>query len=154
MAGTLKVKVEGRWYIVEVGDLSATPIRTLVDGHSIDVELGSVLSKQSAPVQEPMPQIPQTLSASHPDPTPSVPPVEVVHEQPSATKLFVAPMSGTIVSVAIIVGDQVVTGDPICVLEAMKMQQVLKADWSGVVKAVYVVVGQQVREGHTIVELE
>ena len=80
--------------------------------------------------------------------------MEVVHEQPSATKLFVAPMSGTIVSVAIIVGDQVVTGDPICVLEAMKMQQVLKADWSGVVKAVYVVVGQQVREGHTIVELE
>lgn len=154
MAETLKVKVEGRWYVVEVEDLSATPIRTLVDGHSIHVEFGSVLSKESAPVQEPMPQIPPTLSASHPNPTPSVPPVEIVHEQPSATKLFVAPMSGTILSVAIIVGDQVVTGDTICVLESMKMQQVLKADWSGVVKAVHVVIGQQVRGGHLIVELE
>ncbi|MCL0028747.1 hypothetical protein M1N23_01195 [Dehalococcoidia bacterium] len=154
MAETIKVKAEGRWYVVEVEDLSATPIRTLVDGHSIDVEFGSVLSNESTPVQEPTPQTPPTLSASHPDPTPSVPPVEVVRELPSATKLFVTPMPGTIFSLAVIVGDQVVTGDPICVLEAMKMKQVLKADWSGVVKAVHVVIGQQVREGHSIVELE
>lgn len=63
-------------------------------------------------------------------------------------------MPGTILSIDVAVGDQVVTGDPICVLEAMKMQQILRADWSGVVSVVHVVVGQQVSDGSPIVELE
>ena len=63
-------------------------------------------------------------------------------------------MPGIVLSVAVGVGDQVTTGDDICVLEAMKMQQTLKADWSGVVSAVHVIAGQQVRDGDAIVELE
>lgn len=63
-------------------------------------------------------------------------------------------MPGTILSIAVNPGDQVVTSDAICVLEAMKMQQVLRADWSGVVKSVLVTVGQQVMNGTPIIELE
>ena len=63
-------------------------------------------------------------------------------------------MPGIVLSVAVGVGDQVTTGDDICVLEAMKMQQTLKADWSGVVSAVHVIAGQQVQDGDAIVELE
>ena len=57
-------------------------------------------------------------------------------------------------SVAVKQGDQVVTGDEVCVLEAMKMQQVLRADWSGIVRSVLVQPGQQVMDGDPIVELE
>ena len=63
-------------------------------------------------------------------------------------------MPGTILSIEVNPGDQVVTGDTICVLEAMKMHQELRADWSGVVKEVMVSVGQQVLGGAPIVELE
>ena len=63
-------------------------------------------------------------------------------------------MPGVILSVAVKIGDQVVTGDPICVLEAMKMQQVLRADWTGIVRTVHVESGQQVLDGDPIVELE
>ena len=63
-------------------------------------------------------------------------------------------MPGTILSVSVSPGDQIVTGDTICVLEAMKMQQVLRADWSGVIKSVLVTVGEQVMNGAPIVELE
>ncbi len=63
-------------------------------------------------------------------------------------------MPGTILSVEVAVGDELAIGDQICVLEAMKMQQVLRADWSGVVRAVHVVVGQQVPDGSPIIELE
>ena len=77
-----------------------------------------------------------------------------VDRPPTATKTFVAPMPGTTLSVDVEVGDQVVTGDPVCVLEAMKMQQVLRAEWSGVVRAVHVIVGQQVQDGSPIIELE
>ena len=62
-------------------------------------------------------------------------------------------MPGIVLSIAVSVGDQVTTGDDICVLEAMKMQQTLKADWSGVVSAVHVIPGQQVQDGDAIVEL-
>ena len=68
--------------------------------------------------------------------------------------MFSAPMPGTILSIDVSPGDQVVTGDTICVLEAMKMQQALRADWSGVVKSVLVTVGEQVMNGSPIVELE
>ena len=57
-------------------------------------------------------------------------------------------------SIEVVPGDQVVTGDVICVLEAMKMQQQLRADWSGEVKSVLVSVGQQVMDGTPIVEIE
>lgn len=70
------------------------------------------------------------------------------------TKMFTAPMPGTILSILVTVGDQVVTGDTVCILEAMKMQQSLRADWSGIVKTVYVGVGDQVLGGAPIVELE
>ena len=63
-------------------------------------------------------------------------------------------MPGTILSIEVKPGDQVVTGDAICVLEAMKMHQILRADWSGVVKEVMVAVGQQIMAGAPIVELE
>ena len=63
-------------------------------------------------------------------------------------------MPGTILSIEVNPGDQVIIGDAICVLEAMKMQQVLRADWSGVVRSVLVTVGQQVMNGTPIVELE
>ena len=63
-------------------------------------------------------------------------------------------MPGVIVSVSVGVGDQVVTGDEVCILEAMKMQQVLRADWTGIVREVYVQPGQQVLDGDPILGLE
>ena len=166
MAETLKVKVKGRWYLVEVEDLSARTVRAVVEGHAINVDVGSVKSKvapappptAATPAPPATPRVPRPVapapSAPSPEPAPPAPPAPVVEQPSSATKLFVAPMPGTILSLAVDVGDQVVTGDPISVLEAMKMQQVLKADWSGVVKAVHVVIGQQVSDGTPIVELE
>ncbi len=71
-----------------------------------------------------------------------------------ATKIFHTPKHGIIVSEAVKEGDQIVTGDEICVLEAMKMQQILRADWSGVVKVVHVSSSQQVNAGDPIVELQ
>ena len=63
-------------------------------------------------------------------------------------------MPGVIMSVSVKEGDQVVTGDEICVLEAMKMQQSLRAEWSGIVRTVHVQPGRQVLDGDPIIELE
>jgi biotin carboxyl carrier protein len=169
MAESLKVKVKGHWYLVEVEDLSARPVRAVVDGHLVEVDVGSVTHKEppapapptaERPAPAPRaaaaratPPVPTSQTEPAPRSEPAAPRVLVDHP-PSATKLFAAPMPGTILSIAVGVGDQVVIGDPVCVLEAMKMQQVLKAEWSGVVRAVHVVVGEQVSDGSPILELE
>jgi biotin carboxyl carrier protein len=164
MTETLKVQVNGKWYVVEVESLTTDPVRTLVDGHAVEVSLSSesavpaeiqVSSSKSA-VSAPTPVTPpSTPVQSKPPPVQPPPtPPPAISGTPTAVKMFSAPMPGTILSVSVAVGDQVVTGDTVCILEAMKMQQALKADWSGLVKAVYVSVGQQVSDGDPILELE
>ncbi len=47
-----------------------------------------------------------------------------------------APMPGMIISYSVAVGDKVNTGDPVMILEAMKMQNTLTAPAGGTVKAI------------------
>ena len=160
MSETVRVKVEGKWYTVEVGDLTQRPVTAVVDGHTIEVEVQDPAPQavQQPPRRAPTPRFTPTRAtprqaAAAPPPV-ARPMGAIVEESPGAAKLFRAPMPGTILSIEVNPGDQVVTGDAICVLEAMKMQQMLHADWSGVVKTVMVTVGQQVMAGAPIVELE
>lgn len=62
-----------------------------------------------------------------------------------------APMQGTIVSVAVRTGDTVEAGDTLAVIEAMKMEQPLKAGHSGTVSEVLVDTGVSVRSGEPII---
>jgi acetyl-CoA/propionyl-CoA carboxylase biotin carboxyl carrier protein len=61
-----------------------------------------------------------------------------------------SPMQGTIVKLVAADGDQVAEGDPIVVLEAMKMEQPLAAHKSGVVGGLTASVGDVVSAGATI----
>ena len=152
MTETVRVKVEGKWYTVQVGDLTQHPVTAVVDGHTIQVDVERPVSQPDSrsPRQATRPSAAiATPASSSPRPAGAA-----VQSAPGATKLFRTPLPGTILSIEVNPGDQVVTGDPICVLESMKMQQTLHADWSGVVKEVMVAVGQQVLAGAPIVELE
>ena len=160
MADVVRVKIEGRWYTVEVGDLSERPVRAVVDGFAAEVDVGdAVEDARERPAAVPRPARgapPAAVRAPAPIPqTPSARPAgAVVSASANPNKLFSAPMPGIILEINVKAGDQVVTGDAICVLEAMKMRQTLRADWSGVVKSVLAAVGQQVMGGDPIVELE
>jgi len=59
-------------------------------------------------------------------------------------------MPGMIISYAVKVGDKVATGDLICVLEAMKMQNSLPAPATGVVKTINFEPGASVAKDATI----
>lgn len=67
---------------------------------------------------------------------------------------FKAPMPGLVVQIRVEPGQQVNAGDPLVVIEAMKMENVLKARASGKVRAVAVSIGQSVEKGNTLVEFE
>jgi acetyl/propionyl-CoA carboxylase alpha subunit len=65
----------------------------------------------------------------------------------------VAPMPGLIVRVHVAVGDQVQAGQPVAVMEAMKMENELRATAAGTVHKVLVEAGRVVEKGAVLVEL-
>ncbi len=65
-----------------------------------------------------------------------------------------APMPGKVLEVVVREGQQVAAGDPLVVLEAMKMETVASADAAGVVAKVHVAAGMLVEPGQLLVELE
>ncbi|KAJ3106439.1 hypothetical protein HK100_003732 [Physocladia obscura] len=70
------------------------------------------------------------------------------------TSVILSPMPGTVVSIAVREGDIVAQGAEMGVVEAMKMQNVIRAPRAGKVKKVLVKSGQSVAGDEIMVELE
>jgi 3-methylcrotonyl-CoA carboxylase alpha subunit len=64
-----------------------------------------------------------------------------------------APMPGSVVSVLVAVGDAVKKGQPLIIMEAMKMEHTIVAPLDGVVEAIYFAAKEQVKEGAELVAL-
>tara|TARA_B100000686_G_scaffold25432_1_gene24577 strand:+ start:137 stop:1858 length:1722 start_codon:yes stop_codon:yes gene_type:complete len=72
----------------------------------------------------------------------------------SGSGQVIAPMQGTIVNVLVEEGSEIEAGAPICVLEAMKMENNVMAEKSGVVKEVLVSEGDSVGAGDVLAVIE
>ncbi len=70
------------------------------------------------------------------------------------SKLIQSPMPGLVVSIPVTVGQEVKTGETVAIIEAMKMQNILKAERDGVVKAVSAAAGDPVAADDVLVEFE
>jgi pyruvate carboxylase subunit B len=66
---------------------------------------------------------------------------------------LLAPMPGLVVRINVRPGDQVQAGQPLVVMEAMKMENELRSTSAGVVKAISVQPGAVVEKGSVLVEL-
>ncbi|MBM3885848.1 MAG: acetyl-CoA carboxylase biotin carboxyl carrier protein subunit [Gemmatimonadetes bacterium] len=74
--------------------------------------------------------------------------------RPSGPTPLVAPMPGLIVRVHVRPGDVVAAGQPLVVMEAMKMENELRATAAGVVRSVAVLPGAAVEKGTVLVALD
>jgi biotin carboxyl carrier protein len=63
-------------------------------------------------------------------------------------------MQSTVVKLAVAIGDKIVEGDQVLVLEAMKMEQSITSPRDGIVKDIKVSVGDTVASGSALIEFE
>lgn len=73
---------------------------------------------------------------------------------PDTSKLLLCPMPGLIVKVEVSVGDEVQEGQSLCTVEAMKMENILRAERKSIVSRVYAVAGDSLAVDAIIMEFE
>lgn len=136
-----QITVNGQTFAVR---LLSDPLRDQVEvevngeAFTVEVRVLSPEARTSEAVQSP--SMPAT-----------VPTTEVKTTAPSG-KRVVAPLPGVIKSIAVRPGQQVSAGDELLVIEAMKMNNVIRATRDGIVETIYTAEGRQVAHGELMLE--
>lgn len=73
---------------------------------------------------------------------------------PDLSKYLICPMPGLITAVHVSVGDKVEAGQPLAIVEAMKMENILRAEKAGVVKSIHATAGESLAVDAVILEME
>jgi propionyl-CoA carboxylase alpha chain len=73
-------------------------------------------------------------------------------EPADTSKLIVSPMPGLVVALDVFVGQEVKAGETVAIIEAMKMQNIIRAERDGVVKTVGAKAGDSVAADEVLVE--
>jgi biotin carboxyl carrier protein len=131
----LKVLVNGKPYLIEVGDLAISPLEVKVNGRSYQVGI-EVIDEAPGP------------SDAHPS-SESRQPAEDKFSRATTSIInaVTAPMPGNIVNIAVKSGDLVSRDQVLCKLEAMKMQNAIRSPRDGIIASVAVTSGQAVGYG-------
>jgi biotin carboxyl carrier protein len=129
----VSVKIDGQTYDVEIKDINKRPVVAIVDGEAFEVQ-------------------PETELGVSPSPEPAPVKVKETNGQPVSGKALLAPLPGTVTEIFVLAGARVETGQPVCVIEAMKMKNTIRADRNGTVANVAVSPGQPVKHKQVLVE--
>ena len=142
---TLRIKVGDNWYNVEVGELTQSPIQVTVEGETFLVEVEGLTAPSPSRPRRGRTQTPGIV----------VPPPSTRGSASSGPDNIIAsPLSGRVISILVRPGERVSAGQEVCVVEAMKMEQSIRATRDGVVKEVLVQPMDSVRTNDPLIELE
>ena len=143
-----KYKINGTNYTVAVGDIDGTLVHVEVNGTPYKVELPEKTVSKVNVATTPRPAAaPRTNEGE-----------KVVQKAAAPTSTggyqIKAPLPGTVLSIAVKVGDVVKASDTVLVLEAMKMENAIHAGRDGKVASVNVNAGDAVPDGGVLITLE
>jgi len=139
-----KINIAGKTYDVEVGDISKSPVQVSVDGTVYQVEIPESAGDRASDVQATF--APKSVVSTAAVSRPSIP-------DSLDDGVVRSPMPGRILSVNISVGDTVKKGQPIFILESMKMENTIASPIDGTVTSVHVAVSDSVQHGQTLAEI-
>ena len=138
---TYKFKINGNEYNVAINSISGNVADVNVNGTAYQVEL------------EDTPAAPVAVAPQPETPAAPAQPVQAAAKPSGAGKAVLAPLPGVIIALKVNVGDVVKAGQVVAVLEAMKMENEIQAEFDGTVTAINVAKGDSVLEGAAIVTL-
>ena len=138
-----KFKINGKEYEVAVNGIEGKIADVTVNGVNYSVELENEVP--AAPVAPAAP-----AQAAAPAAAPAAP---AAPKAAGAGKAMVSPLPGVIISVDVKEGAAVKRGQKVAVIEAMKMENEILAEFDGTVTAIHVSKGDSVLEGANIVTI-
>jgi biotin carboxyl carrier protein len=149
------IEVDGHGFVVDVEELAAERFQVVVDGQAFDVALAAIEDVGGAADAPSRPAVSVRPVASATAPRAPTPPAAPRAAAPAGGGLVLgAPMPGAILRLSVTVGSKVSRGQDIAVLEAMKMENIIRAPQPGVIAEVCVQPGDQVGHGQPIVRFE
>ncbi|MCK4801710.1 MAG: biotin/lipoyl-binding protein [Anaerolineales bacterium] len=126
------VTVNGERFLVEVGDLNQRPITVVVEGTKFEIDLDHQVDESGESTIQPR------ISSQ---------------SLPAGTVCEVtSPMPGDIVQILVKNGQKINPGDPLCVLDAMKMKNTIHAQQSGTIIDISVKQGDSVEFGTVLLK--
>jgi biotin carboxyl carrier protein len=132
-----KIRIDGTLFDVAVlDDPRGDQVRVQVDGEILIVDV------QAIEPTAPPPEIP--IPAVAPPTTPEV----------TGNHTVTSPLPGVVKTIYVREGQSVVADDPLVVIEAMKMENIIRATHSGTVGTVHVVEGRQVAYGEPLLDVD
>ena len=137
-----KYKINGNNYTVAIGDIEDNVAQVEVNGVAYRVEMEA--SKTVSTVKAPRP-------AAAPRTDTGAPVIAKPAAAPAGGKSVVAPLPGVVLSIPVKVGQAVKAADTVLLLEAMKMENAIKAGADGTVKEILVAAGDSVLEGTALI---
>ena len=146
-------KVQGVDYEVEIEEVEGNIAKVNVNGIPFEVELQKPINAAKHPqLSKPKVEAPKPVAAAAPvEAAPAAAP------QPAAPagagNAIKAPLPGTIIDIKVQQGQQVNVGDIVLVLEAMKMQNNIEAEYAGTVTSITVKAGDTVMEGAVLLTI-
>ena len=142
------VDVAGRRLSIETGWRPGEPlVHATVDGHVIAVQVDNVGSGWRL-IHEGGQAEALVLTPRQAELYALMP----VKAAPDTSKFLLSPMPGLLASVAVGEGQEVKAGEPLAVVEAMKMENVLRATRDGTVKVLHAKAGDSLRVDQKILE--
>lgn len=139
-----KFTIRGNKYDVELLNIEDNIAEIDVNGSKYEVEIEQEVKTTKTPKLV----RPKVVPSSESDRAKTSKPTER-----KGAGLVKAPLPGTILQVFVKEGDLVKSGDKLLIMEAMKMENSIKADKEGKVSAVKVNAGDAVLEGDVLVEI-
>ena len=140
----IHVKVQDKTYDVKIGELFSRPIQAEVDGEIFEVwpeDLKKPLYEHKSTTEN---RIADSVQSDRGE----------KHEERASQKDYQinAPIPGVIIEINVEPGDIVEYGQELCVLEAMKMKNSIRAGKSGTIEKILVTVGEKVSQSQVLME--
>ena len=145
-------KINGKEYNVAIGEAEGKMLSVNVNGADYQVELeGDTLAPSGLGMTTSVPVMPSAASAS---PAPSAASATPAPKAAAgAGQTVKSPLPGIIISVDVKEGQAVKRGQKVAVVEAMKMENDILAEYDGTVTAIHARKGDSVLEGADIVTI-